>query len=101
MATGMLLVAVALGVLSPPPRSEATPAPAPAARTATRRTRPATPEAILVPSPEEAAASRPMVTCRWGARQAGRGEDADRWPRRAARRRCRGRSRVLSGVIGR
>ena len=36
-------VAAALGGLSPPPRRVATPAPAPAARMATRRTSPATP----------------------------------------------------------
>lgn len=40
MAAGMSALAVAEGGLSPPPRSEAIPAPAPAARTATTRTPP-------------------------------------------------------------
>ena len=43
----MSSVAVTDGVASPPPRSDVMPAPAPAARTATRRTSPAAPEAIL------------------------------------------------------
>src|ERR1019366_6008873 len=61
MAAGMSSVAVTDGVASPPPRSDVMPAPAPAARTATRRTSPATPAATLL-ARLAGAASRPMLT---------------------------------------
>ena len=78
MAGGMLSVAVADGAASPPPRSEAIPAPAPAARTATRRISPAAPAATLLPR-LAGAASRPIVTPgRGGGWRAGRGEGAGR-----------------------
>ena len=60
MAGGICVVAVALGALSPPPRREATPAPAPAARSSHERTRPAAPAANLVP--RLAVSAVPMLT---------------------------------------
>ena len=74
MAGGIWAVAVADGALSPPPRSEAIPAPAPAASTATRRTSPPAPAATLAPSPDEAVASRPIVTGRLIGRRGELGE---------------------------
>src|ERR1700691_5142048 len=58
------ICALALGALSPPPRRDATPAPAPAARTATRRTSPAAPAASLVPRPPVSLFPIPMLTDR-------------------------------------
>ena len=72
MAAGMSSVAVTDGVASPPPRSDVMPAPAPAARTATRRTSPAAPVATLL-ARLVGASSRPVLTpTRAGRWRAGR-----------------------------
>src|SRR5579875_3220491 len=86
MAAGMLLVAVADGAVAPPPRIEAIPAPAPAARSATRRTRPPAAVASLVASPEVALSARAILTRRGWAGRPGRpgGGVWCRWSRRGA-----------------